>query len=88
MKKKLETYRIVKNAEAHKYEKSLERIQYGEYVMKHSCWCNEREKAKRPRDTQNWQKHCKTSQPILHVLGRCFVVFGFSRSQYPTEQEN
>ena len=35
--KKLETYRIFQNAEAHKYEKSLERIQYGEYVMKHSC---------------------------------------------------
>ena len=57
--------------------------------MKHYGGRNEREKAKRPRDTQHWKQHRRASDPGPHVISACHVDFsGLCNSAYATQQEN
>lgn len=57
--------------------------------MKHNGGWNEREEAKRPRDTQHWQQHYRASDPGPYVISTCHVYFSeLCNSAYATQQEN
>lgn len=57
--------------------------------MKHFSGWNEREEAKRPRDTQHWQEHCRASDPGPHLISPYHVDFSeFCNSADATQQEN
>ena len=72
-----------------KMKKSLQAIYDGKKVMIHYGGRNDREEAKRLRDTQHRKQHRRASDPGPHVISTCHVDFSeLCNSAYATQQEN